>query len=291
MLDGPKYNDDVIKSLDSWKYTSKNTLMYIPEGAPLTLEEELIQAKSSRVINHSNTRFTPEVLNKIGTVVQMPSSNTKINPMANPLAKLNVDGKEAGPKETPKVRGYSLVDPCPSPMPGKLAGDESPMMVWGEVESTPMRLDSIQTPFTPRLSDGPEFKIPDIPEREKIALQLEEKISAEKRKKKMEALKQVQRSIASPSRNILSSPRASDRINNMSPAAQRLLSLKKKDDSILSSPILGRSPSIKSPYMGFESPRIMTPDASSRQLNNLKNSLKRPIESSFDDDLKLPKKF
>ncbi|RNA43613.1 DGCR14 -like protein, partial [Brachionus plicatilis] len=245
MLDGPKHNDDLIKSLDSWRYTSKNTLMYIPEGAPLTLEEELVQAKSSRVINHSNTRFTPEELNRLGTVVQMPASSTKTNLLATSISKLNVEGKEASAKETPKIRGYSLVDPCPSPMPGNLAGDESPMMVWGEVESTPMRLDPTQTPYTPRMSDGPEFKIPDIPEREKIALQLEEKISAEKRKKKIEALKQVQRSIASPSRNVLSSPRAGDRINNMSPAAQRLLSLKKKSDSILSSPILGRSPSIK----------------------------------------------
>ena len=289
MLDGPTHNDEVTKSLDTWTYTSKNTLMYIPEGAPLTLEEELLQAKSSRVINHSNTRFRPEVLSQISTVVQSPTANTKANPMANKIVKLNVEGKEARPNETPKIGGYSLVDPCPSPMPGKLTGDESPMMIWGEVESTPMRLDSNQTPFTPRMIDGPEFKIPDIPEREKIALQLEEKISAEKRKKKIEALKQVQRSIASPSRNILNSPRGSDRINNMSPAAQRLLSLKKKKESILSSPILAQSPSIKSPYTGFDSPRIMTPDASSRQLSKLRNSLKRPSESSFDDDLKLPK--
>ncbi|CAF0814245.1 unnamed protein product [Brachionus calyciflorus] len=290
MLEGPVVDDEIIKSLDTWKYTSKNSLMYVPEGVPLTHEEELANCKSARIINHSNTRFSKESLNKLNTVVSIltPSSNKPINPLANPIVKLDVEGKEAKPKETPKIRGYSLVEPSPSPMPGRLAGDESPMMIWGEIEGTPLRLEQ-HTPYTPRLSGGPEFKIPDIPEREKIALQLEEKMSAEKRKKKQEALKQVQRSIASPSRNLCLSPSVTDKINSMSPAAQRLLTSKKKNDPIFSSPLV-RSPSAKSPYFGIVSPRIKTPDTNSQQMNDLKTSLKRTVDSSLTDNLlKLPK--
>lgn len=289
---GPVTNDDIIKSLDTWTYTSKNTLMYIPEGAALTPEEELAQSKSVRIINHSNTRFNAQALNRISSISRTttPSSSAKpSNPLANPIVKLDVDGKELKPKETPKIRGYSLVEPSPCPTPGRLAGDESPMMIWGEVDSTPMRLDPSQSPYTPRLTGGPEFKIPDIPEREKLALKLEEKMSAEKRKKKQEALKQVQRSIASPSRNLLNSPTVSDRINNMSPAAQQLL-LKKKNGSIITSPLISRSPLAKSPYFGIVSPKTKAPDSSSRKLDDLKTSLKRPADSSLTDDLlKLPK--
>lgn len=291
MLENPcEENEEITKSLDSWKYTSKNTLMYIPEGVSLTPEEELINSKKVRIINHANTRLSEQALNSIQKQVVKPNQTNNINNNnTNAVIKFDVDGKVCTPKETPKIKGYSLVEPSPSPMPGRLAGDESPMMVWGEIESTPLRLEA--SGFTPR--GGPEFKIPDIPEREKIALNLEEKVSAERRKKKHEALKHVQRSLASPARSSINSPSISDRINNMSPAAQRLLNIKiKLDKTGSASPlVINRSPQVvKSPYLGIVSPRIKTNQGQEqKKLDDLKSNLKRPADSLTDNLLKLPK--
>ena len=300
--DNKNKNDDVTKALDTWTYKSKNTLMYVPEGVPLTPDEELIKSKKVRAINHTNTRFNPDLLKTINQSPQTPSSLTATqklnNPTLNALSKIGVDGKEANSQETPSIKGYKLLDPSPSPMPGRLNGDESPMMVWGEIESTPFRLDPSSTPYSGRMTGGPEFKIPDVPEREKLALSLEEQANAARRKKKNEALKQVQRNLASPG----SSPYMSDKINNMSPAAQRLLSSKigLKGDKSSSSPFSSKqaatpSPrstksSLNSPYLGLASPSHKSGSGSST-LGNLRSNIKRQSnESSLTDNLlKLPK--
>lgn len=292
---GAKTNDEVTKSLDSWTYTTKNTLMYIPDGAPLTHDEELSLSKSVRVINHANTRLSQEALSSLNKQSKLfKQTNQKpINQSVNPVAKLDVEGKETCAKETPKIRGYSLVEPSPSPMPGRLAGDESPMMIWGEVDSTPLRLDQSQTPYsyTPRMTGGPEFKIPDVPERERIALNLEEKVSNERRKKKHEAIKQVQRSLASPSRSSMNSPSITDRISGMSPAAQKLLSLKIKFDKATgsASPKASKSSNSanNSPCVGVVSPSLK--NSTNQKIENLKSNLKRQSDSLTDNLLKLPK--
>jgi protein DGCR14 len=268
--------------------------MYVPEGVDLTHEEQMELAKKERVIKHANTRFNPEALNALQSTTPSRTQNTSQTNqitvgMLKPITKVGIDGKEAV-KETPKVRGYSFVDASPSPMPGRLAGDESPMMTWGEIESTPFRLDP--TGLTPRLTGGPEFKIPDIPEREKIALNLEEQVSAARRKKKNEAIKQMQRNLASPSRN---SPSISNRINNMSPAAQRLLSSKVNLKALTPSP-LSRTPQpsgmdTPSPFSMPKSPYLQSPSTSKTDsLINLRSSLKRSSSESITDNLlKLPK--
>lgn len=329
MIDnGPKSNDDITKSLDTWKYTSKNTLMYVPDGAALTLEEEIARTKKVRKINHENTRLSARDLYELNRIKAGPSeSSTSVTLSASckdnqsnsavahliglggtsATGKVGIDGKEDA-KETPKIRGYSLVDMSPAPTPGKLAGDESPMMFWGEIDSTPFRLDGSETPYmTPRLSGVPEFKMPSIPEREKIALGLDEKAGEERRKKKEEALKQFQRCLASPTRSAigLSSPSSStsfsERVNSMSPAARLLLSSKLKTNS--PSPYTGKSQksAIDSPRFGtgFSSPLVKhtssssTSSSSSMSIDNLRTNLKRPSDSSTssltDNLLKLPK--
>jgi protein DGCR14 len=296
-------NTDVIKSLDSWTYTTKNTLMYGPEGVPLTSEELLNKAKTVRVINHANTRFTPEALASLYRIkANQTSSLTDKLPhqIPNVLAKVGIDGKDNLPKESPKVKGYSFVEPSPSPMPGRMAGDESPMMVWGEIESTPIRLDPSMTPL-PSLAGAPEFRMPDIPERERLALELDEKASAERRRKKSEALKQVQRNLISPKTSSGSST-PYDRINSMSPAAQRLLSskLNLKSDKmgfgrspVTPSPSSVKSNKQESPYVQhFASPVSLTQQSassSSQSIDNLRSRVKRPSDSLTDNLLKLPK--
>ena len=305
------HESDVSKSLDTWTYTCKNTLMYIPEGAAATSDELLESAKRTRVINHANTRFSKQALAQLHKTPstpgqqqqqQQPTPDQQMHQQKlaqiNVIAKIGVDGREANARQTPRVNGFAFVEPSPSPMPGRLAGDESPMMVWGEIESTPFRLDAVgggsSTPFLHRPDNGPEFKIPQVPERERLALSLEERASAARRQKKADALKQMQRNLASSSSsspssqqrnnsNNNSSPASmSDKFNSMSPAAQRLLSSKIQLKSPLAgttgtgsssssgrntmtpSPLVvninhspfssNRSSSVKSPYVGIVSP-------------------------------------
>jgi hypothetical protein len=106
-------DDSITKSLDSWTYTTKNSLMYVPDGVALTLEEQLQKSKSSRIINHSNTRFNEKMLESLqktsssSSSMSTPSQNdsfNKLNPCFNVVAKIGIDGKEAN-KETPKIKG------------------------------------------------------------------------------------------------------------------------------------------------------------------------------------------
>ena len=146
----------------------------------------------------------------------------------------------------------------------------------------------------------PEFKIPDVPDREKLLFDLEEKNSAARRKKKNEALRQVQRVLSSPSSkktptsmSLGAATSLVSRINSMSPAAQHLLTsklnIKTGGKSLTSSP---HTPlSNLTPKSGLDSP-LVTKSPSSRSLENLKSNLKRvtSADSSITDNLlKLPK--
>lgn len=270
--------------VETWSYKSKNALMFVPEAVELTFEERLEQAKRERIIVHENTRFK---LNPFNLKQQKDSLIQAAEHKALQLSgKLGIDGKEVA-GETPKVNGYGYVATTPSPSPGRLPGDESPMMTWGEIEGTPFRLEAA-TPYSCHSGDGPEFKIPDIPEREKIHLSLEEKASAARRKKKQEAFNLIQRNLSSPK---CDSPSLQDKINFMSPAAQKLLSSKLRlntDKSIsrdnTPSPMV-RTPN--SPYTPLKSPNIKT----SQTINNLKTTVKRSNTDNLTDNLlKLPKK-
>ena len=61
-------------------------------------------------------------------------------------------------------------------------------MTWGEIDGTPFRLDGGGTPLINR-TPGPVFKMPAIPRRDEIAMQLAEKASKAHRAKKEAALK------------------------------------------------------------------------------------------------------
>eukprot|EP00918_Siedleckia_nematoides_P084334 GHVU01185193.1.p1 GENE.GHVU01185193.1~~GHVU01185193.1.p1 ORF type:complete len:127 (-),score=4.81 GHVU01185193.1:366-746(-) len=70
--------------------------------------------------------------------------------------------------------------------------NESPMMTWGEIEGTPFRLDGSDTPVSV-MTPGPAFRIPNVPKRDRLAMELAEKASKSHRAKKEEALQQVNR--------------------------------------------------------------------------------------------------
>lgn len=144
-------------------------------------------------------------------------------------------------------------------------------MTWGEIDGTPYKLDGSETPR----SGGPTFKIPEMPKRDKLLHQLTDKISRSHRTKKEEALKQAAASFSHSPRSLIS---RSERIQSMSPAAQRLMSNKLRLHSnspfhSSTTPTPGRTPGASTPK---NSPRV------------LQGSLKKRNVLSTDGLLKLP---
>lgn len=52
------------KKVDTWKYTNKNSIMYIPDGVELTKAEQLEQVHRKQGIDYSNTRFNANPFNE-----------------------------------------------------------------------------------------------------------------------------------------------------------------------------------------------------------------------------------
>ena len=204
---------DSSSSLDSWTYKAKNAVMYVPEGIEMTPEEKMqLKAKGGRAITHANTRFTS---NPFATGENSKSIKDAANTQTSLLlGKVGVDGKEVLPRATPTVNGYGFVA-TPTPAPGV---EDTPLMTWGEIEGTPLVLEG--TPL--RATPGPQFKIPDVPQRDRLHYELAEKASKAHRDKKTAAMQRVQRNMASPSPRFGSSK--TTRLTGLSPAAQKLAS-------------------------------------------------------------------
>jgi protein DGCR14 len=73
--------------------------------------------------------------------------------------------------------------------------NESPLMTWGEIEGTPFRLDGSDTPVHTTLQ-GPSFRIPEPPTREKLALALAEKAGERHRDRKLKAIEAARKQLA-----------------------------------------------------------------------------------------------
>ncbi|KAJ8312152.1 hypothetical protein KUTeg_009525 [Tegillarca granosa] len=170
--------------VDSWKYQIKNSLMYVPDGCELSASEIIDLKKSKpREIIHANSRFQYNPWNQMKSK-EMLAKAASDKAVSN-CGKIGHDGKEILPTETPKINGYGFVA-TPSPAPGV---DESPLMTWGEIEGTPFRLEGGATPLVN--AGAPAFKIPDIPRRDQIGMELAEKASKAHRDKKEKALKSL----------------------------------------------------------------------------------------------------
>lgn len=203
------------KTVDTWAYTNKNYIMYVPDGVELTVAEQLEMAKRKQQISYANTRLEQnpfdERQNK-ATIAEVAKSHAK--GIGN---RIGVDGNYVDSTLNGSggggVRGFGFVK-TPSPCPGV---DQSPLMTWGEIEGTPFRLDGGDTPVRPVA--GPSFRITETSRRENIALELADKACERKRGQKAKAIEAARRNIASPQiRSTL------DRLASMSPAAKRLAS-------------------------------------------------------------------
>ncbi|XP_049838399.1 splicing factor ESS-2 homolog [Schistocerca gregaria] len=199
--------------IDTWGYTNKNYIMYVPDGVALTPEEEVERARRKQEVVHQNTRLAKNPFDE-------QHSKEVIHQLAQSQAqalegKIGVDGKElTQTSATPTIRGFSFVK-TPSPAPGV---NESPLMTWGEIEGTPFRLDGGDTPVRP--NTGPSFRMPEPPKREKLALALAERAGERLRDRKTRAIATAYQQLSTPS------PRPGsgtlERLSSMSPAARRL---------------------------------------------------------------------
>ncbi|XP_064218905.1 splicing factor ESS-2 homolog isoform X1 [Aotus nancymaae] len=243
-LELPSAERQAIKSsqagVETWKYKAKNSLMYYPEGVP---DEEQLFKKPRQVV-HKNTRFLRDPFSQALSRCQLQQA-AALNAQ-HKQGKVGPDGKELIPQESPRVGGFGFVA-TPSPAPGV---NESPMMTWGEVENTPLRVEGSETPYVDR-TPGPAFKILEPGRRERLGLKMANEAAAKNRAKKQEALRRVTENLASLTPKGLSPA--------MSPALQRLVSRtasKYTDRALRASytPSPARSTHLKTPASGLQTP-------------------------------------
>lgn len=189
----------------------KNTLMFLPEGKSM---KEIVDPKMipPKQIIHENTGpIITQTQHQIDEkLLQQQKQLDQIWDVDTSAEKLLM----GNPSSTPNIRGYKFV--CtPSPAPGV---KDSPIITWGTIEGTPLRLDD-----TPDISE-PKFKLPPTPKRELKAMELAEKAAKSLKKKQ---------GMFTPKRYEPSTPKTPsyNRFTALSPAAQRLIRKRKGSDS------------------------------------------------------------
>lgn len=212
-IEAQAIQDERPAQVDSWVYKNRNSLMYVPDGVDFTDAEADAAKRKQREIVPVHTRYQKAPFNEQAN--RQAILETAQIQARQKEGKIGIDGKELLPADTPTVNGYGFVK-TPSPMPGV---DDSPFMTWGEIEGTPFCLDGKNTPLAH--TTGPQFRIPEVPARDKLAIVLADNIRQRHRVKKQAALRAVQENWVSPHRQRSST---SEQLGTMSPAAQRLAS-------------------------------------------------------------------
>jgi len=90
----------------TWSYTAKNSLMYIPEGLEVSVQEALQTTAKPREIVHENTRLSKEFLTKTRNKFSGVSNISKKDAVPE---KVGVDGLVMNSSDDPKVNGYGFV--------------------------------------------------------------------------------------------------------------------------------------------------------------------------------------
>eukprot|EP01087_Luapelamoeba_hula_P017232 TRINITY_DN5413_c0_g1_i1.p1 TRINITY_DN5413_c0_g1~~TRINITY_DN5413_c0_g1_i1.p1 ORF type:complete len:643 (+),score=205.11 TRINITY_DN5413_c0_g1_i1:28-1929(+) len=236
-------------------YVARNALMYVPEGVPLSLQEEAeIAVRPPKVIHHTNTRFeggAPPFAKKPSTSVVegepqqqtwgMLEGENELLAQRRALREMGLASRPHA-AASPRVGGYGFVV-TPSPMiragggseeegvvGGAAAGGATPFMTWGTVDSTPLLISVLNDIGPVDTTPGPSFSLPDISRREAVAENLSNKASESLRKRTVTqggTKRAFGGAMASPSRTPSSpSPSTPHRsaAGSASPAIARLLS-------------------------------------------------------------------
>ncbi|WOL02160.1 protein DGCR14 [Canna indica] len=239
ITDGYGTSGQPVATLDGFKYTAKNLLMYNPvdtEEVPLTVEERAERLKGlTKEINRPNTRFhgkavaesKPTKDEEAVAILYNPVAGTTPAGAAWPFADREAERSKKYDLEdlrkTPNPffvessnkaeNGYSFVR-TPSPAPGV---DESPFMTWGEIEGTPMRLDPEDTSAgVGGSSDGPHFRIP-LPSSRDVKAHSLAREAARKVRERSKMFRKPP--LPSPARGGSASPN----VRTLSPAAQKFV--------------------------------------------------------------------
>uniref|UniRef100_A0A1I7TBB0 Nuclear protein DGCR14 n=1 Tax=Caenorhabditis tropicalis TaxID=1561998 RepID=A0A1I7TBB0_9PELO len=205
-------DDDRPLNVDNWKYKAWNTVLFNPEGAALTVAEQADAAKKQKTeINRRGTRF-PES-GKLKPSEEAVTRAAVSHAFAN-AGKVDFLGNEITP-----ANSFNLLE-TPNPNPNDM---DSPLMTWGEIDGTPFRLDAPDVTEHSLPDAAPIFKIPEIPYREKIAQSMNDSIAAKYRDKRKVAMRAAEGAHRTPG---FGSKRISDKLSQLSPAAQRLATKK-----------------------------------------------------------------
>ncbi|KAL9244328.1 hypothetical protein vseg_018115 [Gypsophila vaccaria] len=272
ITDGYGTSNQPVSTLDGWKYTAKNLLMYHPADrgeVALTTEERALRLKGlTKEVDRYNTRFhgkmeeaskeedgadRGEVMyTMVAGATPVMAERERDKTRTYDLEDLRkTPSKFYVESEKKAENGYSFVR-TPSPAPGV---DESPFITWGEIEGTPLRLDLEDTPLDIGGSgDGSHFKIPCPPSRDIKAHTL----SREAARKIKDRTRMFQKPpLPSPMRSGSASPSA----RTLSPAAQKFMrnAMAKSSGSVdesLRASYRGNSPAIGTPKSGRSISRL-----------------------------------
>ncbi|KAI9362047.1 nuclear protein Es2-domain-containing protein [Zopfochytrium polystomum] len=161
------------KTIGTWKYKTKNALMYYPAGAPETLADHAEVTGPPKSINHTGTRLastaatTPQVLEASRAAAERLQTQEIWRDMAKATPALFPDGQVRGGGVTP----LGLVPSTPSFEPHADI-DPSELMTWGMIEGTPLLLDSGSGEELRSGGTAHSFRMPPTPRREIIGNRL-----------------------------------------------------------------------------------------------------------------------
>ncbi len=94
--------------VQTWAYTAKNTLMYIPDAVEDSVQESLDKSVKRREIVHPNTRLSRSFLQKTSAAMTKATGEGE-GTGGKDNEKVGVDGKMMAESETPKVNGFGFV--------------------------------------------------------------------------------------------------------------------------------------------------------------------------------------
>jgi protein DGCR14 len=152
-------------TLTAVPFNPTNALYYVPGQKPLSLEEAAdIARQPAKYINIRGTRIKVQGEDGTAAAAGAGAGGLAPPPGATPHTHTAGGAPAGGPGG-----GWDRLS-TPALTPGGL-GDASPFMTWGDIASTPLRLDGVEEGVLDENAlKGPSFAVPDMPNREKVGL-------------------------------------------------------------------------------------------------------------------------